>query len=288
MTLFRTGDPRPIHLMGIAGAGMSALAILARHRGVAITGCDSDTSGTGADDLTALGIPVWRGHDPRHVEGARAIVVTAAVPREHPELRRARALDLPVIRRADALGELVAGGKEGVVAVAGTHGKTTTTVMVTEALTAAGRNPTGLAGGRVAAWNGNARIGGDELYVVEADEYDKAFLSLRPTIAVVNNVEADHLECYGSIDALEAAFADFAGRAERVIVGADDVGADRVALQLETPVWRVGLGPTADVRIRAVRLEPGGSRATITLPGGHAVELQLAVPGMHNVRNAAA
>jgi UDP-N-acetylmuramate--alanine ligase len=288
MTLFRTGDPRPIHLMGIAGAGMSALALIARHRGVAITGCDSDTSGTAADDLTVLGIPVWRGHDPRHVEGARAIVVTAAVPRDHPELEKARALGLPVVRRADALGELVAGGKEGVVGVAGTHGKTTTTVMVTEALTAAGRNPTGLAGGRVAAWGGNARIGGDDLFVVEADEYDKAFLSLRPTVAVVNNVEADHLECYGSMEALEEAFADFASRAGRVIVGADDDGAGRVALRVTAPVWRVGHGATADVRIRAVRLEPGGSRATISLPGGHAVELELIVPGLHNVRNAAA
>jgi len=286
--LFRAGDPRPIHFMGIAGAGMSALAMLARHRGIAITGCDSDTSGTGADDLIALGVPVWRGHDPHHVEGARAIVVTAAVPRDHPELDKARALGLPVVRRADALGDLVAGGKEGVVAVAGTHGKTTTTVMVTEALTAAGRNPTGLAGGRVAAWGGNARIGGDDLYVVEADEYDKAFLSLRPTVAVVNNVEADHLECYGSMDALEDAFADFASRASRVIVGADDAGADRVALRVSAPVWRVGQGATADVRIRAVRLEPGGSRATISLPGGHAVELELIVPGLHNVRNAAA
>jgi UDP-N-acetylmuramate--alanine ligase len=126
------------------------------------------------------------------------------------------------------------------------------------------------------------------LFVVEADEYDKAFLSLQPTIAVVNNVEADHLECYGSIEALEEAFADFAGRAARVIVGADDAGADRVALKLEAPVWRVGQGTTADVRIRAVRLEPGGSRATITLPGGLTVELALAVPGVHNVRNAAA
>jgi len=231
---------------------------------------------------------VWRGHDPHHVEGARAIVVTAAVPRDHPELDKARALGLPVVRRADALGDLVAGGKEGVVAVAGTHGKTTTTVMVTEALTAAGRNPTGLAGGRVAAWGGNARIGGDDLYVVEADEYDKAFLSLRPTVAVVNNVEADHLECYGSMEALEDAFAEFANRAGRVIVGADDNGADRVALRVSAPVWRVGHGATADVRIRAVRLEPGGSRATISLPSGDTVELALVVPGLHNVRNAAA
>lgn len=288
MTLFRTGDAKPIHFMGIAGAGMSALALIARHRGVSITGCDSDISGTGADDLTALGVPVFRGHDPSHVDRARAIVVTAAVPRDHPELERARALGLAVVRRADALGDLVAGGTEGVVAVAGTHGKTTTTVMVTEALTAAGRNPTGVAGGRVAAWGGNARIGGDALYVVEADEYDKAFLSLRPTIAVVNNVEADHLECYGSMEALEEAFADFASRAGRVIIGADDDGADRVALRVSAPVWRVGHGATADVRIRAVRLEPGGSRATIALPGGHSVELALVVPGLHNVRNAAA
>src|SRR2546422_6758222 len=133
MTLFRTGDPRPVHFMGIAGAGMSALAMIAAHRGVVITGCDSESSGAGVDDLTALGIRVWRGHDPSHLEGVRAVVVTAAVPRDHPELERARALGLPVVRRADALGELVSGGREGVVAVAGTHGKTTTTVMVTEA-----------------------------------------------------------------------------------------------------------------------------------------------------------
>src|SRR5216117_1621094 len=284
MNLFAMADPRPIHFMGIAGAGMSGLALLARQQGVPITGCDTDPSG--AADLAALGVEIWRGHDPEHVAGARTVVVTAAVAGDHPELERARALGVPVVRRADALGQAVAGGI--VVAVAGTHGKTTTTVMVTEALTAAGRNPTGLAGGRVAAWGGNARIGGEDLYVVEADEYDKAFLSLRPTIAVVNNVEADHLECYGSMEALEDAFADFASRASRVIVGADDAGADRVALRVSAPVWRVGQGATADVRIRAVRLEPGGSRATISLPGGHAVELELIVPGLHNVRNEAA
>src|SRR5438094_399628 len=284
MNLFAMADPRPIHFMGIAGAGMSGLALLARQQGVAVTGCDTDPSG--AADLAALGVEIWRGHDPEHVAGARALVVTAAVAGDHPELERARALGVPVVRRADALGQAVAGGI--VVAVAGTHGKTTTTVMVTEALTAAGRNPTGLAGGRVAAWGGNARIGGEDLYVVEADEYDKAFLSLRPTIAVVNNVEADHLECYGSMEALEDAFAEFANRAGRVIVGADDAGADRVALRVSAPVWRVGHGATADVRIRAVRLEPGGSRATISLPGGDTLELALVVPGLHNVRNAAA
>ena len=268
---------------------MSALALVARHLGVAITGCDADTSTPEvAADLAAAGVPLQQGHDPGHVDGARAVVVTAAVPPQHPELERARRLGIPVVRRADALGELVAGGGGSLVAVAGTHGKTTTTVMITEALTAAGRNPTGLAGGRVAAWGGNARMGGPELFVVEADEYDKAFLSLRPTVAVVNNVEADHLECYGSLAALEDAFTEFAGRAQRVIVGADDPGASRIGRRLGVPVWRVGTGAEADVRIANVERFPGGSRATVELPKARPVTLELAVPGLHNVRNAAA
>jgi UDP-N-acetylmuramate--alanine ligase len=269
--------------MGIAGAGMGALALVASRQGLAVTGCDTDAAG--AADLAALGVLVAQGHDPSHLDGARAVVVTAAVPREHPELERARTLGIPVVRRADALGELVAGGT--LVAIAGTHGKTTTTVMVTEALAAAGRDPTGLAGGRVATWNGNARLGGSQLYVVEADEYDRAFLSLAPRVAVVNNVEADHLECYGSVPALEEAFVEFASRADRVIAGADDPGADRVASRLGVPVWRVGVGDQADVRIAAVRLEPEGSHAMVTLPDGATVDLRLVVPGLHNVRNAA-
>jgi UDP-N-acetylmuramate--alanine ligase len=285
MTLFATVDPRPIHFMGIAGAGMSGLALLTRQQGVAITGCDNDPSG--AADLAALGVEIWRGHDPGHLVGARALVVTAAVPGDHPELERARALGVPVVRRADALSQAVAGGT--VVAVAGTHGKTTTTVMVTEALAAAGRDPTGLAGGRVARWSGNARVGGRDVYVVEADEFDRAFLSLAPAVAVVNNVEADHLECYGgSVVALEDAFVEFAGRARRAIVGADDAGAARVAARLAGPVWRVGMGAGADVRIAEPAFTERGSTARVALPEGGTVTLRLRVPGLHNVRNAAA
>lgn len=284
MNLFATVDPRPVHFMGIAGAGMSGLALLARQQAVNVTGCDHDPSG--AADLAALGVEIWRGHDPEHVAGARAVVVTAAVPRDHPELERARALGIPVVRRADALGQAVSGGT--VVAVAGTHGKTTTTVMVTEALAAAGRDPTGLAGGRVARWGGNARLGGHALYVVEADEFDRAFLSLTPAVAVVNNVEADHLECYGgSVAALEDAFAEFAGRARRAIVGADDPGARRLAARLTVPVWTVGLDRAADVRIDVPELGEQGSSARLALPGGRTLGLELRVPGLHNLRNAA-
>src|SRR5262249_19735507 len=159
---------------------------------------------------------------------------------------RARELGIPVVPRKVALAELVAKGT--VVGISGTHGKSTTTVMTTEALTAAGLDPTGLAGGGVDALGGNARLGRDQLFVVESDEYDQAFLTLSPRVAVVNNVEADHLECYGSVEVLEAAFATFAARAGTVVAGADDPGVARVLSALDRKVgpadrrtvWRFG------------------------------------------------
>lgn len=284
MDLFDPSNPRPVHFMGIGGAGMSALALVARRRGVLVTGCDADPSG--AADVAALGADVFTGHDPKHVEGARAVVVTAAVAQDHPELARAHALGVPVVPRKKALADLVQGGT--VVGISGTHGKSTTTVMTTEALTAAGLAPTGIAGGRVNEWGGNAKPGGDRLFVVESDEYDQAFLALTPSVAVVNNVEADHLECYGSLEALEQAFVTFAGRAGRILVGTDDPGAGRVAAQLPPErVWRFGLG-TADLRLSAIEQSPTGSRASLSLPDRSAVILRLQVPGVHNLRNAAA
>jgi UDP-N-acetylmuramate--alanine ligase len=285
MDLFDPADPRPIHFVGIGGAGMSALALVARRRGVAVSGCDPDPSG--AADVAALGARVFTGHDPTHVDGARGLIVTAAVASDHPELARAREAGLPVVPRKQALADLVRAGR--VVALAGTHGKSTTTVMTTEALTAAGLNPTGLAGGRVESWGGNAKLGGDELFVVEADEYDQAFLALRPSVAVVNNVEADHLECYGSVTALEEAFAEFASRADRVLIGADDPGAQRVARRLggsAARCWTFGF-TDADLTLSEVEQRPDGSQATLTLPDGRPVSLRLQVPGVHNLRNAA-
>jgi UDP-N-acetylmuramate--alanine ligase len=263
---------------------MSALASIACRRGVAVSGCDSDPSG--AADVAALGATIWAGHSPEHIEGVRAVVVTAAVAPDHPELVRARAAGIPVVPRKAALAELVAGRQ--LVAIAGTHGKTTTTVMATEALAAAGFDPTGLAGGRVASWDGNARLAGDALFVVEADEYDQAFLTLHPTVAVVNNVEADHLECYGSFAALESAFAEFAGRAKTVLVGADDPGSARLAERLAAPrVWRFGTSPGADLRLEDVRQDSSVTTARLTFPGGARETLRLRVPGLHNLRNAA-
>lgn len=283
MDLFSPSDTRPVHFMGIGGAGMSALALLASRRGVKVSGCDTDPAG--AADVAALGATVQAGHDPAHVAGARAVVVTAAIPADHPELLAARAAGIPVVPRKRALADLV--NPHEVVALAGTHGKTTTTVMATEALAAAGKDPTGLAGGRVAQWGGNARIGGDQLFVVEADEYDRAFLELRPGVAVVNNVEADHLEVYGTLAAIEDAFVEFAGRARITLVGTDDPGASRVAARLRNEVWRFGTGD-ADLRIGPVERGPKGTSAHVRLPDGRKVVLRLAVPGMHNILNATA
>jgi UDP-N-acetylmuramate--alanine ligase len=283
MDLFNPADRRPVHFLGIGGAGMSALALIACRRGVVVTGCDADPSG--AADLSSLGVTVHAGHDPSHVEGARAVVVTAAVPADHPELRRARELDLPVIPRKVALAALVGDARS--VGVSGTHGKTTTTVMTTEALASAGLRPTGLAGGRVAAWGGNARIDGDALFVVEADEYDQAFLTLHPTVAIVNNVEADHLECYGSLAALEDAFVEFAGRARVALVSADDAGALRVAARVKG-ARRFGFAADAEVRIADLVQGAQGTEATVSWRGGRSIRLRLRVPGVHNLRNAVA
>ena len=284
MALFNPSDKRTVHFMGIGGAGMSALALIACRRGVLVSGCDLDPSG--AADLEALGIRVSQGHDEGHLAGARAVVVTAAVSASHPELARARELGMPIVPRKVALAELIHGARA--VGISGTHGKTTTTVMTTEALAAAGLNPTGIAGGRVSSWGGNARVAGDELFVVEADEFDKAFLTLQPTVAVVNNVEPDHLECYGSMEALEDAFVEFAGRARVAVVSADDAGARKVAARLATQILSFGLDAGADLRITDIVQRADRTEARLRWRDGRSIAVRLKVPGLHNLRNAVA
>jgi UDP-N-acetylmuramate--alanine ligase len=285
MTLLDPADPRPVHFMGIAGAGMSALAELFVRRGVPVTGCDAAPGGT--EDLRRVGIAVSPGHDRAHAEGARAIVVTSAISKEHPELLRARELNLPIVRRAEALGEAVRGGE--VVAVAGTHGKTTTTVMATEGLAEAGRQPTGLAGGRVGAWQGNLRPGSDRLFVVEADEYDRSFLALRPTVAVVTNVEADHLDIFTDLADIKAAFEQFVRPARTVVLCGDDAGATSLALPSGAEIVRYGI-ESEDARVKASEIltVDGLLRFVVSFDGDALGDVTLRVPGVHNVRNALA
>jgi UDP-N-acetylmuramate--alanine ligase len=285
MPLIDPSDSRPVHFVGIAGAGMSALAELFVRRGVRVSGCDAAGDPTG--DLGRLGIAVSTGHDPRHIEGARAVVVTSALPKTHPELARARELAVPVIRRAEALGEAVGGGE--LVAIAGTHGKTTTTVMTTEALHAASHQPTGVVGGRVGAWGGNLRFGSDQLFVVEADEYDRSFLALTPTVAVVTNVEADHLDIYDDLADIHRTFEQFVSPARTIVLCGDDAGASGLRTPSTAEVIRYGIhSPDARLLAVDVRSEGGGSLFEVEYDDEMLGEIELFVPGMHNVLNALA
>ncbi len=285
MPLLDSSDPRPVHFMGIAGAGMSALAELCHRRGAVVTGCDQNPAG--AADVAALGVAVHTGHDPAHVAGHRAIVVTSAVPKDHPELAAARAAGVPVIRRAEALAEATAGGM--LIGIAGTHGKSTTTVMTTEALAAAGKAPTGVVGARVRAWGGNLSQGDHDVFVVEADEYDRSFLALWPTVAVVTNVEADHLDIYADLADITATFSEYVKRARYVVLCADDPGANALPSPATAEVIRYGItSPDARLVAYDVRHVDGGTVFHVRYDGKEMGEVKLAVPGLHNVRNALA
>jgi len=266
---------------------MSALAELFQRRGARVTGCDA--SDEGVEDLRRLGIDVAHGHDPAHVAGARAVVVTSAVNKDHAELARAHALGLPVIRRAEALGEATSGDGRQLVAVAGTHGKSTTTAMVADALAAARLDPTALVGARVAKWNGNLRGGGDRLYVAEADEYDRSFLALSPTVAVVTNVEADHLDVYADLGDIRRTFAQFVRGARHIVLCADDPGATSLLTPASSEVIRYGMqSPDARLKARDVQSAPTGTSFAVEFDGDRLGVVRLRVPGAHNVLNALA
>jgi UDP-N-acetylmuramate--alanine ligase len=295
MSTIDSSDPRPIHFVGIAGAGMRALAELLARRGVAVTGCDANPGST--EDLQALGINVVKGHSPEHVEGARELIVTSAMQKNHPELVRARELGVPITRRAEALGRAVAGGR--LVGIAGTHGKTTTTVMTTAALHAAGLRPTGIAGGRVAEWKGNLHYESDELFVVEADEYDRSFLTLSPTVAVVTNIEADHLDIYQDLDDIKSTFSRFVRDAATIVLCDDDEGARSLQLPPTAEIIRYSLKPydnswnyeaseNARLIARDVRSDGHSTSFSVSYDGEPLGDVALRVPGHHNVQNALA
>jgi UDP-N-acetylmuramate--alanine ligase len=278
----------PIHFMGACGAGMSALAEYVVRSGGAATGCDAKTA-SAPPAFPELDIPLAAGHDPSHIDGAAAVVTTAAVPARHPELEAARARGIPVLKRAAALGALVNTGR--VIAVAGTHGKTTTTGMIGTTLALAGLDPTAFVGGRVPGWRGGLRAGGS-LFVVEADEYDRSFLALRPDMAVVTNLEPDHMEIYGSLDVLYDAFVEFLDPVPAeglIVICADDPGSAAIAHRLQDDrVLTYGIDTDARLRADRIASDAGGTRFHVTRDGQTLGEFRLTVPGRHNVLNAMA
>ena len=278
----------PIHFMGVGGAGMSPLAEMVLRSGCTVTGCDL-AEGGGPEVLTRLGMHYSVGHDPAHVADVAALVVTSAIPAGHPEVEAARAGGVPVIKRADALGQWVNEGR--VVGIAGTHGKTTTTALTTHVLAHAGIDPTGVVGGPVPEWGGNLRAGASDVFVVEADEYDRSFLALRPLVAVVTNLEADHLDVYGDLEGVRGAFVRFVEQIDpqgTLWICGDDPGAARTGVRGGARTRSYGLGAGAQLRAVRVRASEEGTRFTVVEDGVRAGEFTVSVPGVHNVRNALA
>lgn len=290
-----------VHLVGVGGAGMSVVARLLAAHGVRVQGSDAKESETLAA-LRADGVRVWAAHDASHVQGVDTVVVSSAVRDTNPELAAARAAGLRVLHRSQALATLMAQGRS--VAVAGAHGKTTTSAMIATVLRGAGLDPSFAIGGTVLTADGPVAGGhlGSDVLVAEADESDGSFLNYAPDVAVVTNVEPDHLDHYGSRAAFEQAFVDFAARIApdgTLVACADDPGARSLA---ETRTAGGGAvvtyGTAADADVRVSDVAPvtddgrAGVRATLSGTVGTArldgLELRLRVPGHHNALNATA
>ena len=283
---------RHIHFVGIGGAGMSGIAEVLLNQGYRISGSDlAESSATRR--LVAMGAEVFTGHDARHVQGADAIVTSTAVKADNPEVLAARAKLVPVVPRAVMLAELMR-MKKG-VAIAGTHGKTTTTSLVASVLAAADLDPTFVIGGRLNSAGANAQLGSGEYIVVEADESDASFLNLLPVLAVVTNIDADHMDTYGhDFGKLRAAFIEFLHKMPfygAAVVCVDNETVREILPQIGRPITSYGFAEDAQVRAIHVRADAGRMLFTVQRRNGVALpdlDVVLNLPGAHNVQNALA
>jgi len=277
-----------VHFVGIGGAGMSGIAEVLLTLRYRVSGSDL-TESAATRRLRQLGARIHIGHAEDHIAGADAVVVSSAVGDTNPEVAAARAKKIPVVPRALMLAELMR-LRQG-IAVAGTHGKTTTTSLVASVLAEGGLDPTFVIGGRLEAAGSHARLGAGEFIVVEADESDASFLYLQPVLAVVTNIDADHMETYGhAMDRLRQAFVDFLQRLPFygvAVLCADDANVRAVMPQLTKPITTYGLAPDAHVRGLDVTASGGQMRFRAVHSGGE-LAITLNLPGAHNVRNALA
>ena len=282
-----------IHFVGVGGAGMSGIAEILHNLGYTVSGSDQ-ADGAVTRRLAELGIRIHIGHDAAHIEGAEAVVTSTAVKGDNPEVIAARSRRIPIVPRAVMLAELMR-LKKG-IAIAGTHGKTTTTSLVTTVLAEAGVDPTFVIGGKLNSAGANSALGSGEYIVVEADESDASFLNLLPVLSVVTNIDADHMDTYGHDFArLKAAFVDFLHKMPfygSAVLCTDDPGVRSILPMISRPVISYGLGEDVQVRAVDVQALPGGQmrftcqrRNGVTLPD---LQITLNLPGEHNVRNALA
>ncbi|HEU4812706.1 MAG TPA: UDP-N-acetylmuramate--L-alanine ligase [Xanthomonadaceae bacterium] len=278
-----------VHFVGVGGTGMSGIAEVLCTLGYQVSGSDT-ADNVATRRLATLGATVHRGHAAANVLGADCVVVSSAIKWDNPELLEARAQRIPVVPRAEMLAELMR-FRRG-IAVAGTHGKTTTTSLLASVLGEGGLDPTFVIGGQLLAAGANARLGGSQWLVAEADESDGSFLRLNPLVAIVTNIDADHLENYGGDFArVQAAFAEFLHRLPfygLAVLCIDDPEVATLAANTSRHVMTYGFDPTADVRAEDVMQTGARMRFTLCLPEGARCAVTLALPGRHNVQNALA
>ena len=289
-----------VHFIGIGGSGLSAIARLLMESGYTVTGSDRAMS-TFAADLQQAGATIYIGHHPRYVQGADWVVRSSAVPDDNVEVKAAQMVGIPVYKRADFLGKLMA-DKTG-IAVAGTHGKTTTTAMLAFALTEMGRSPSFIVGGVLKDYGVNARAGGGDLFIIEADEYDRMFLGLKPRIEVITNVEHDHPDCYPTYEDMVSAFESFVALlppSGTLIASIEDPGAAALLNNARRLGHRViayalqgdmTIQTTQWIQARNIRPNERGGfdfEATTNFGEVEMARVSLQVPGQHNVRNALA
>jgi UDP-N-acetylmuramate--alanine ligase len=285
------GKIRKIHFVGIGGIGMSGIAEVLINLGFSVSGSDVKSSAVTAR-LARLGARIFEGHRDENARGAEVVVVSSAVQPQNPEILEARRLHIPVIPRAEMLAELMR--LKFSVAVAGAHGKTTTTSMIAVTLADAGLDPTAVIGGRLDVFGSSARLGKSELMVVEADESDRSFLCLFPSLAVVTNIDREHLDHYRDLDEIADAFVAFMNRVPfyGAVVGCVDApwGAlfRTLAPRVHRRVTTYGIEPGADVSGSEIELRPHGAEFSAGVRGKPLGRFSIAIPGRHNVQNALA
>ncbi|MGA8594502.1 MAG: UDP-N-acetylmuramate--L-alanine ligase [Bryobacteraceae bacterium] len=281
--------PQHVHFVGIGGIGMSGIAEVLLSLGYQVSGSDVRASPI-TDRLDKLGARIYLGHNAGNVEGAKAIVVTSALQETNPEVGEAKRLQIPVIPRGEMLAELMR-LKFG-IAIAGSHGKTTTTSMVANVLNLAGLDPTVVVGGRMAAMGGsNARVGKSQLLIVESDESDGSFLKLAPIIAVVTNIDREHLDHYADIEEIRSAFTEFVNKVPfygAAVLCMEDANIQRIYPDVRRRTITYGRTAQVDLEIGAVELGAQSSRFRIARRGEDLGQFELNVPGVHNVLNATA
>ena len=283
------GRTRHVHMVGIGGIGMSSIAEVLLSRGYAVSGSDLSSSEV-TDHLQQLGAKIFEGHQARHVSDADVVVYSSAVDaHSNPETLEAERRHIPIIKRADMLGELMR-TKYG-VAIAGTHGKTTTTTMAGLVVSRGGFDPTIIVGGKVAVFGSNAVAGEGDIIVIEADEYDRAFLRLTPSIAVITSIDEEHLDIYRDLGDIKDSFVQFANSIPffgSAIVCVDDEHVESIIARIDRRVVTYGLSSNAVVRAENIEQIGFQSAFDVTVAGQTIGRVELRVPGIHNLENALA